>query len=292
MPKCYLCPRKCGADRPSSRGFCGADTLRLGRAAPHFYEEPPVSGKNGSGTIFFSGCPLSCVFCQNHELSDGCFGKPVTVNKLADIMLSLQDRGCHNINLVSPTPYVKDIIKALDIAKLKIPVVYNTSGYERVQTLKALEGYVDIYLPDLKYVSGELSEKYSGAADYPSVAAGALSEMMRQRGGCEYGEDGMMKRGVIVRHLVLPSHKDESIAVLKFLHENYDKSKFLLSLMSQYVPDFKAGEYPEINRKLTKLEYRRVSEYAIALGFDGFFQESSSQSSDFTPPFDLTGIDQ
>ena len=207
------------------------------------------------------------MFCQNHELSDGCFGKPVTVNKLADIMLSLQDKGCHNINLVSPTPYVKDILKALDIAKLKIPVVYNTSGYERVQTLKALEGYVDIYLPD-------------------------LSEMIRQRGGCEYGEDGMMKRGVIVRHLVLPSHKDESIAVLKFLHENYDKSKFLLSLMSQYVPDFRADEYPEINRKLTKLEYRIVSEYAIALGFDGFFQESSSQSSDYTPSFDLTGIDQ
>lgn len=290
MPKCFLCPRKCGADRPYSRGICGADGLRLGRAAPHFYEEPPVSGKNGSGTIFFSGCPLSCVFCQNHELSDGCFGQPVSTQKLADIMFSLQDSGCHNINLVSPTPYVTDIIKALDIAKLKIPVVYNTSGYERVQTLKALEGYVDIYLPDLKYVSVGLSEKYSGAADYPSVAAEALAEMIRQRGGCEYGKDGMMKRGVIVRHLVLPSHKDESIAVLKFLDENYDKSKFLLSLMSQYVPDFRADEYPEINRRLTKLEYRRVSEYAIALGFDGFFQGSASQSSEYTPPFDLTGI--
>ena len=231
-----------------------------------------------------------CVLCQNHELSDGCFGRAVSVRKLADIMLSLQDQGCHNINLVSPTPYVPDIIKALDLAKLKIPVVYNTSGYERVQTLKALEGYVDIYLPDFKYVSGDLSEKYSGAPDYPSAAAEALTEMIRQRGGCEYGEDGIMKRGVIVRHLVLPSHKDESIKVLRFLSENYDKSKFLLSLMSQYVPVFRACEHEEINRRLTKLEYRRVSEYAVSCGFEGFFQDSSSQSSDYTPPFDLTGI--
>ena len=290
MPKCFLCPRKCGTDRPVKRGICGADTLRLGRAAPHFYEEPPVSGKNGSGTIFFSGCPLSCVFCQNHELSDGCFGQAVSVRKLADIMLALQDQGCHNINLVSPTPYVADIIKALDLAKLKIPVVYNTSGYERIQTLEALEGYVDIYLPDLKYVSPELAEKYSGAPDYPSVAEEAIAEMIRQRGGCEYDGNGMMKRGVIVRHLVLPSHKDESIATLKYLSDNYDKSRFLLSLMSQYVPDFKADKYPEINRKLTKLEYRRVSEYAVSLGFEGFFQEASSQSSDYTPPFELTGI--
>lgn len=290
MAKCFLCPRRCGAERPAARGLCEADTLRLGRAAPHYYEEPPVSGKNGSGTVFFSGCPLSCVFCQNHELSDSCCGEAVTVRKLADIMLYLQDQGCHNVNLVSPTPYVPDIIKALDIAKLKIPVVYNTSGYERLQTLKALEGYVDIYLPDFKYVSENLSEKYSGALDYPSVAAAALHEMIRQRGGCEYGENGIMKRGVIIRHLVLPSHKDESIKVLKFLSDNYDKSKFLLSLMSQYVPDFKASDYPEINRRLTKLEYRRVSEYAVSMGFDGFFQDASSQSSDYTPSFDLTGI--
>ena len=291
MSKCCLCPRKCGADRPDIRGLCGAESLRLGRAAPHFYEEPPISGTKGSGTVFFSGCPLSCVFCQNHELSDGCFGKTVSVEKLADIMLSLQDTGCHNINLVSPTPYVPDIIKALDIAKLRIPVVYNTSGYERVQTLKALEGYVDVYLPDFKYVSGELAGKYSGAADYPHVAAEALAEMLRQRGGCEYDGNGIMTRGVIVRHLVLPSHKDESLKVMKFLSENYDKSKFLLSLMSQYVPDFKADEYKEIDRRLTKLEYRRVSEYAEALGFEGFFQDFSSQDSVYTPPFDLCGVE-
>lgn len=290
MSKCFLCPRKCGADRPRKSGLCGADTLKLGRAAPHYYEEPPISGKNGSGTIFFSGCPLSCVFCQNHELSDGCFGKPVTEEKLAEIMLLLQDKGCHNINLVSPTPYVPQIIRALDKAKLDIPVVYNTSGYERVQTLMALQGYVDVYLPDFKYVSAELSGKYSGCPDYPSVAAEALHEMIRQRGGCEYDENGIMTRGVIVRHLVLPSHKDESTAVLDFLSRNYDKSKFLLSLMSQYVPVFKACEYKKIDRRLTKLEYRRVSEYALSEGFDGFFQDPSSQSSEYTPEFDLTGI--
>ena len=290
MSKCFLCPCKCGADRPDKRGLCGADTLRLGRAAPHYYEEPPISGKNGSGTIFFSGCPLSCVFCQNHELSSDCIGKSVSAEKLAEIMLCLQDQGCHNINLVSPTPYVPDIIKALDIAKIKIPIVYNTSGYERVQTLKALEGYVDVYLPDFKYVTPELAEKYSNAPDYPSVAAEALAEMIRQRGGCEYDDNGMLAHGVIVRHLVLPSHKDESITTLKFLSENYDKSKFLLSLMSQYVPVFKANEYAEINRRLTKFEYKKVSKYALSLGFKGFFQDSASQSSDYTPPFDLTGI--
>lgn len=290
MSKCFLCPKKCGADRPAERGFCGADTLRLGRAAPHYYEEPPISGVNGSGALFFSGCPLSCVFCQNHELSDGCSGEPVTVEKLVDIMKTLEDAGCHNINLVSPTPYVKEIIKALDAAKLQIPVVYNTSGYERVQTLKALDGYVDVYLPDFKYVSSEIAEKYSGVTDYLSVTAEAIQEMIRQRGGCEYDGRGIMKRGVIIRHLVLPSHKDESIAVLKYLSENYDKSKFLLSLMSQYVPVFKASEYKELNRRLTSLEYRRVSEYAVSLGFNGFFQDASSQTSDYTPDFDLTGI--
>lgn len=290
MPKCFICPRKCGADRPFERGYCGADSLRIARAAPHYYEEPPISGKNGSGAIFFSGCPMKCVFCQNHEISAGCYGEKVTVRRLADIMLSLQDRGCHNINLVSPTPYVPEIIKALDAAKLHIPVVYNTSGYERAQTLKALEGYVDVYLPDFKYVSADISEKYSGAPDYPSAAAEALHEMLRQCGGCEYDENGVMTRGVIVRHLVLPSHKDESIAALKYLSDNYDKSKFLLSLMSQYVPVFKAAEHPEINRRITKLEYRRVSEYALSLGFDGFFQDPASQKSDYTPEFDLTGV--
>ncbi|MBO4423461.1 MAG: radical SAM protein [Clostridia bacterium] len=288
---CKLCPVKCGAKRPENAGLCGAAALRASRAAPHYFEEPPVSGKNGSGAIFFSGCPMSCVFCQNHEISAGCAGKDVTVKELAEIMISLQEQGCHNINLVSPTPYVPYIKKALDIAKPSVPVVYNTSGYERVEVLRALEGYVNVYLPDFKYVTPEISGKYSGRPDYPAAAAKALAEMIRQCGGCEYGKNGIMTRGVIVRHLVLPSLKDESIKVLEFLSENYDKDKFLLSLMSQYVPVYRAAEYKEINRKLTSYEYRRVCEEAVKLGFKGFFQSSASQSSDYTPDFDLTGID-
>ena len=290
MLKCYLCPKKCGADRTVRRGLCGAGALSVARAAAHYYEEPPISGKNGSGAVFFSGCPLRCVFCQNDPVSHGGVGKSITAAELADIFKRLCDAGCHNINLVSPTPYVPEIIKALELARPQVPVVYNTSGYERVETLRMLDGYVDIYLPDFKYVTPALSEKYSGAADYPAVAAAALHEMLRQRGKCEYSDDGMMERGVIVRHLVLPSHRDESVAVLRFLSENYDTSSFLLSLMAQYVPMYGAKDYPEIDRRLTKLEYRRVSEEALRLGFEGFFQDPSSQSADYTPDFDLTGI--
>lgn len=290
MLKCYLCPKKCGANRPSERGLCGAGALTAARASAHYYEEPPISGKNGSGAVFFSGCPLGCVFCQNYPVSHGNAGKELTVGELADVFKKLCDEGCHNINLVSPTPYVPQIIKALEIARPEIPVVYNTSGYERVSTLKALDGYVDIYLPDFKYATSAAAERYSGAPDYPEAAAAALHEMIRQKGGCEYGADGMMTRGVVVRHLVLPSNRAESVAVLRFLSENYDKKAFLLSLMSQYVPMYGAVNFPEINRKLTKLEYRRVCEEALRLGFDGFFQEPSSQSSSYTPEFDLTGL--
>ena len=290
MLNCTLCPRKCGAARPEKRGLCGCDSLRIGRAAPHYYEEPPISGRGGSGAIFFSGCPLSCVFCQNSPLSYGCAGKAVTVGRLSEIFKELEDAGCHNINLVSPTPYVNDIISALDIYRPSVPVVYNTSGYERTETLRRLDGYVDIYLPDFKYVSPELSGRYSGTPDYPGIAAEALSEMLRQCGGCEYDGDGMMRRGVIVRHLVLPSHKDESIAVLRYLHGRYGADKFLLSLLAQYVPMYGAREFPEINRKLTKYEYRRVADEALRLGFRGFFQDPGSQDPGYTPAFDLTGV--
>ena len=241
MSKCYLCPHECGADRPGSRGICGADTLRVALAAPHYYEEPCLSGKNGAGTVFFSGCPLSCVFCQNHELSADNKGKPVTVKRLSEIFTELQNKGCHNIDLVSPTPYVTEIKEALDLAKLHIPVVYNSSGYERVQTLKSLEGYVDIYLPDFKYVDPDTAEKYSGFSDYPEVAAEALAEMLRQKPQRRY-ENGLMKKGVIVRHLVLPSMRAESLAVLDFLHKNFDIKKFTLSLLAQYTPMYKAKE--------------------------------------------------
>lgn len=290
MLNCKLCPKKCGADREKGRGLCGAGALKIARAAPHYYEEPPVSGTKGSGAIFFSGCPLSCVFCQNYEISALCGGTEITVVRLADIMKELQSRGCHNINLVSPTPYVPEIKEALRLARLQIPVVYNTSGYERVQTLKALEGYVDVYLPDFKYVSEDLSEKYSGARDYPSVASGALSEMIRQRGGCEYDADGIMTRGVIVRHLILPSHKVESIETLEYLSRNFDKSMFLLSLMSQYCPVYRADGFKEINRRLTKYEYKKVADTAVSLGFEGFLQDTASHESVYTPEFDGTGV--
>ena len=290
MLNCKLCPKKCGANRQNERGKCGAGALKVARAAPHYYEEPPISGTKGSGAIFFSGCPLFCVFCQNYQISANCSGTEISVKRLADIMLRLQDEGCHNINLVSPTPYVPEIIKALKLAKLDVPVVYNTSGYERVQTLKALEGYVDIYLPDFKYVTEDTAEKYSGARDYPSVAKDALAEMLRQRGGCEYDENGIMKRGVIVRHLILPSHKDESVKTLRFLSDNYDKSKFLLSLMSQYCPVYRAKEFKEIDRRLTKYEYKKVAETAVSLGFDGFLQDTASHESAYTPEFDGSGV--
>ena len=290
MGKCYLCPHMCGADRPGNRGFCGADALKIARAAPHYHEEPCLSGKNGAGTVFFSGCPLSCVFCQNHEISDECKGKEITVGRLAEIIKELEDRGCHNIDLVSPTPYTDDIIAALDIAKPKIPVVWNTSGYERVPTLKKLRGYVDIYLPDFKYISPEWAERYSGAADYPGIASAALEEMLYQQPEREYGEGGIMKKGVIVRHLVLPSHRTESIAVLDYLKENFDITKFTLSLMAQYTPMHRASEFPEINRTITKFEYRSVAEHAQSLGFDCYYQEIASADEKYTPDFDFSGV--
>lgn len=289
MSKCYLCPHKCGADRPSSRGICGADTLRVALAAPHYFEEPCLSGQNGAGTVFFSGCPLSCVFCQNHELSQDNRGKAITVGRLAEIFSELQEKGCHNIDLVSPTPYVKEIKEALGIAKLHIPVVYNSSGYERTETLQSLEDHVDIYLPDFKYVTKETAEKYSGYPDYPAVAAEALSEMLRQQPERVY-ENGIMKKGVIVRHLVLPSNRAESIAVLDYLHKNFDIGKFTLSLLAQYTPMYKAAGYKEINRTLTKFEYNSVAAHAEELGFECYYQQISSADEKYTPVFDFSGV--
>ena len=289
MSKCYLCPRKCGADRPSSRGVCGADTLRVALAAPHYCEEPCLSGTNGAGTVFFSGCPLSCVFCQNHELSSENKGKEISVVRLAEIFSELQNKGCHNIDLVSPTPYTDEIIAALDIAKPEIPVVWNTSGYERVETLKKLDGRVSVYLPDFKYVTPDLAFKYSGTANYPETAACALGEMLQQQPKRVY-ENGLMMKGVIVRHLVLPSHRAESIAVLDFLHKNFDISKFTLSLLAQYTPMYKAAEYKEINRTLTKFEYNSGAAHAEELGFDCYYQDTASANEKYTPTFDFSGV--
>ena len=291
---CRLCPRQCGIDRSSGKqGYCGADNrLLVARAALHYWEEPCISGTKGSGTVFFSGCPLGCRFCQNFEISARRFGKEVSVQRLADIFLELQEQGAHNINLVSPTQYVPHIIKALDLAKpkLAIPVVYNTGGYERVETLRQLEGYVDIWLPDAKYADPLRAKNYSAAEDYPETAMAAIAEMLRQAGSPVWDEKGIMQRGVIVRHLVLPGGMQDSFAVLDRLAVLRQNNDFLLSLMAQYTPYRRDEAYKELNRRTSSYEYRRVCEYAQQLGFEGFQQERSSAKEEYTPDFDLTGV--
>lgn len=294
LEQCRLCPRECGAARQSGqRGLCGAGkSLRVARAALHFWEEPCISGQTGSGTVFFSGCPLGCRFCQNHDISARCFGKDISVQRLAEIFLELQQQGANNVNLVSPTQYVPQMIEALDLAKpeLKIPVVYNTGGYERVETLRMLEGYVDIWLPDAKYADPKRAGDYSNAANYPEVAFAAIAEMLRQAGDPEFDQNGMMRRGVIVRHLVMPGGMQDSFRVLEELTKLRQKQHFLLSLMSQYTPYRRDETYPELNRRVSSYEYRRVCEYAQELGFEGFQQERSSAKEEYTPDFDLTGV--
>lgn len=289
---CTLCPRKCGADRLSGVGFCGCGAeIRAAKAYLHMWEEPCVSGTNGSGTVFFSGCCLKCCFCQNYKISSEGFGKIISCARLAEIFLELQEQGAHNINLVSPTQFVPQIIEALDLCRgrLNIPVVYNTGGYERVETLKMLEGYVDVYLPDLKYFDSGLSEKYSGAADYFKYASKAVMEMYRQVGAYRI-EDGIIRRGVIIRHLALPSCRRDSVRVLEWLAENLPVQNILLSLMSQYTPFYKSGEHKEISRRISTFEYNFVLEKAAELGFRGFMQERSSAREEYTPDFDLSGL--
>jgi len=289
MKYCSICPRECNADRENGRlGFCLCDDkIRVAKVMLHHWEEPVISGKNGSGAIFFSGCPLKCVFCQNQGISQRTKGKSVSENELSDIMLDLQEKGAHNINLVTPTHFVPQIIKSLDIAKpkLKIPVVYNTSGYEKVETLRMLDGYVDIYLPDFKYYSSELSSKYSKAPDYFEVASKALLEMHRQVGKVVLDENGIMQKGMIVRHLVLPSCRKDSIKVLEELAKLLPVTDIKLSLMSQYTPEFAPIEYPELSRRITTFEYNSVLDKALELGFDGFFQEKTSATKKYTPEF-------
>lgn len=294
MERCRLCPRRCGAGRTTGeKGLCGADgTLHVARAALHFWEEPCISGKEGSGTVFFSGCPLGCRFCQNYDISAGGLGREISEKRLAEIFLELQQQGANNINLVSPTQYVPQIIEALDLAKpeLKLPVVYNTGGYERVETLRMLEGYVDIWLPDAKYADPQRATNYSAAADYPQIALEAIAEMLRQAGAPVFDQRGMMLRGVIVRHLVMPGGMQDSFRVLDGLAKLREKEDFLLSLMSQYTPYRRDLVYPELNRRVSSYEYRRVCEYADELGFEGFAQERSSAKEEYTPNFDLTGV--
>lgn len=293
---CFLCPRRCGADREGgAAGVCGmTDQIKIARAAPHMWEEPPISGSRGSGTVFFSGCPLKCVFCQNRVLSADGYGKAVDGESLERIILRLAEQGVHNINLVTPTHFSDKLIPVLDKVrpKLNIPIVYNCGGYESVEALRRLEGLIDIYLPDFKYASGELAAKYSGAPDYPQVAAAALSEMHRQCGGAEFDDDGMMRRGVIVRHLVLPGCRRDSAAVLQKIAETVPVGDIKLSIMRQYTPEFvDAVRFPELARRLTSFEYDFVVKEAARLGFDGFTQQKESATSAYTPNFDLTGIE-
>lgn len=298
---CHFCPRDCGVNRYRQTGYCRCTAaVTAARAALHHWEEPCISGVNGSGTVFFSGCTLRCCFCQNYRISSEGFGKEISTGRLAEIFLRLQEKGAHNINLVTPTQYLPSVIEALETAgnKLTIPVVYNCGGYETTDTVKALAPYVDIWLPDLKYLSSALSARYSGAPDYFEVAKKALLQMIRQTGGPVYknfssdaGSCEIMQKGVIVRHMVLPGQKEDSIRLMHWMSAALPKGQFLLSLMSQYTPFYKSASYPEINRRITTYEYEKVLDAAIGLGLtDGFMQEKSSAKEEYTPPFDLEGI--
>jgi putative pyruvate formate lyase activating enzyme len=295
LKHCNLCPRKCGTDRSESVGFCLApQNPKIARAALHYWEEPCISGKNGSGTVFFSGCNLKCVYCQNLKISKQGFGKEVSVDRLGEIFLELQQQGAHNINLVSPTPYALQIIEAIDLvrSKMKIPFVYNTGGYESIETLRLLRGYIDIFLTDIKYKNPVLSKKYSGAEDYFEVAFNAAREMMSLCKKPRFDENGMMLSGVIIRHLVLPGLREDSIEILEEIAKELPKDGFLLSLMSQYTPNERLAEdYSEVCRKITTFEYNSVVDAAIRLGLDkGYIQEKSSAEEKYTPPFDLSGV--
>lgn len=296
--KCDLCPRKCLVDRKKGeKGICGqTENLKVARAALHFWEEPCISGDAGSGAVFFSGCPLHCVFCQNENIANGTVGKEISVERLAEIFLELQEKGANNINLVTPGHFVPQITKALDLAKqegLKLPIVYNTSSYETVETIKRLEGYVDIYLPDFKYMSPGLSKKYSHAPDYAEVAKAAIAEMVRQTGKAVFvngDEDNLILRGTIVRHLTLPGCMEDSMQILKYLHETYGDMIYI-SIMNQFTPLSNLEKYPELNRRITDEEYETLVDYAIDIGIEnGFVQEGDTAEESFIPAFDCEGV--
>lgn len=296
ITSCRLCPRECGADRTKEQGRCGGGSLpRLARAALHQWEEPCLSGSDparGSGTVFFSGCPLGCCFCQNYAISQGNFGKEVTVKRLARIFLELQEAGAWNLNLVSATQYAPWVIRALDRVKgrLNIPVVWNSGGYEKVETLEMLKGYVDVWLPDLKFHDPALGDACAGAPDYFPRACAAIEEMYRQAGSLEWGEDGMLRRGLVVRHLVLPGFRKDSEKLLRWLAEAIPPQDFLLSLMSQYTP-YRQALVKSLNRRVATFEYNWVRDLAQELGFQGYGQERTSAKEEYTPPFDLAGVE-
>lgn len=289
---CNLCPRMCSAERKINEninGYCKMPLLpRVARAKLHHWEEPCISGTNGSGTVFFSGCSLNCVFCQNDKISHQGFGKTVSVERLADIFHELYKQGAHNINLVSPTHYVHAIKDALDLYKPPIPIVYNSGGYDRVESLKILEGYIDIYLMDFKYFSGNRALLYSGASNYPSVAQKAILEAYRQQSECIFDGE-IMKKGLIVRHLLLPFGTSDAISVFDWVKNNTPNAYF--SIMSQYLPMGKALKIPPLDRKVTRREYEKVLNYICGSDFTNcFYQNRSSATQEYIPPFDLDGV--
>lgn len=311
MKKCTLCPRNCAVDRENGeRGVCGqTERLKVARAALHYWEEPCISGTKGSGAVFFSGCSLHCVFCQNRNIANGDAGKEISTGRLTEIFLELQQKGANNINLVTPGHFVPQIVAALYAAKrqgLAIPIVYNTSSYESVDTIRQLEGLVDIYLPDFKYMDAALSARYSHAADYSKVAKAAIAEMVRQTGEAVFAEPAvpeaawnetdpieagcLMRRGTIVRHLLLPGQTEDSKAVIRYLYETYGDSIYI-SIMNQFTPLAGLEKYPELNRRVTEDEYNEVVDYAVELGVEhGFIQEGETAEESFIPEFDGEGV--
>ena len=291
MIECTLCPRACKADREGTLGVCQSGTMpKIARAALHHWEEPVISGDRGSGTVFFSGCSLKCVFCQNTDISHGNFGKTVSAERLREIFFELIEKGAHNINLVNPTHWADPILKALD-APLPVPVVYNTGGYDSVDTLKKFDGKINIYLPDMKYADGALAAKYSKAADYPEINKAAVLEMFRQTGSYEIDDNGIMRRGVIIRHLILPNNLENTFRVIDWVEETFSPGEVLFSLMSQFTPAGNLSEFPELQRRLNEEEYDLCYGYLADTDIeDGFFQELSSAKEEYIPPFNLEGV--
>lgn len=296
MRSCTLCPRMCRVDRTAGeKGFCGMGVAVQGaRAALHMWEEPCISGKKGSGAIFFSGCTLKCVFCQNREIAEGKYGKEISSQRLTEIFLELQGKGAANINLVTAGHFVVPVKEALLRAKeqgLAIPVIYNSGGYERVETLRFLEPVVDVWLPDFKYMDGRLAWEYSKAEDYPQTAKKALEEMVRQAGECRFDKEGYIQKGVIVRHLILPGHTRDSMEILSYLHKTYGEHIYI-SVMNQYTPLPQVKDLEPLNRKVTRREYRRVLDFALDLGIEqGYFQEGETAKESFIPLFDYEGLE-
>lgn len=292
---CILCPRRCGADRTLHLGFCGAgDAIRIARAMPHLWEEPCISGKNGSGAIFFSGCTLKCTYCQNAPISHGRYGADISDARFREICFELKGKGVHNINLVTPDPYIERVAPILRElrSELALPIVLNCGGYLSVRQLELLDGVADVYLPDFKYADGALAQNLSAAADYPEVAERAIAEMVRQVGKPTFDGEGMLVRGVLVRHLVLPGYRKNSLAVLDRLAERFERDELMVSLMAQYTPPSDIALDGSLSRRLTAFEYRSVADKLADVGFEGYLQERNSAKSSYAPSFRLEGVEK